>query len=198
MLGSFLFLYQILTLYGASVLYNEVRKKGCDPSDAGILTGNEPCSNTGTDVFGAMLGVAFAAQGASQFGNFGAAFVEARTAAYEALKAINRKPGAPEEIIYRKDDEDIGSSSHSRRSGDAEKDKIIAIIPKYEIDSSSTAGLKPKKIEGAISFKNVQFAYPTRPFEPVLNGLTVDIEPGQTVAFVGPRYVKGRLGNFVW
>jgi ATP-binding cassette, subfamily B (MDR/TAP), member 1 len=70
MLGSFLFLYLILTLYGASVLYNEVRKNGCDPSDAGILTQNVSCNSTGPDVFGAMLGVAFAAQGASQFGNF--------------------------------------------------------------------------------------------------------------------------------
>jgi ABC-type multidrug transport system fused ATPase/permease subunit len=116
-----------------------------------------------------------------------ATFTEARTAVYEALKAINRTAGAPEEIVYRKDEEDIGSTTHSKKSRDTDKDKIRAIIPKYEIDSSSATGLKPKKIDGAISFKNVQFSYPTRPFEPVLNNLTVDIEPGQTVAFVGPR-----------
>jgi ATP-binding cassette, subfamily B (MDR/TAP), member 1 len=186
MLGSFLLLYLILTLYGSYVLYREVRQEGCDPSDSSLTTGNEACDNTGPDVFGAMMGVAFAAQGASQFGNFSSAFVESRIAAYEALKAINRKPGAPEETIYRKDHEDVRSSMHSIRTSDTE-DSIIAIIPKYEIDSSSTEGLKPQHIDGAISFKNVQFAYPTRPFEPVLIGLTVDIEPGQTVAFVGPR-----------
>jgi ATP-binding cassette, subfamily B (MDR/TAP), member 1 len=189
MLGSFILLYLILTLYGASVLYSEVRRKGCDPSDASVLTENDACESTGADVFGALLGVAFAAQGASQFGNFGAAFVEARTAAYEALKAINRKHGAPEEAIYRQDGEDVGSTTHSRRSADTEKENIKAILPKYEIDTSSNTGLKPETIKGAISFKNVQFTYPTRPFEPVLNDLTVDITPGQTVAFVGPRYV---------
>ena len=187
MLGSFLFLYLILTLYGSSLLYREVRDEGCDPSDA--VPDSVTCTNTGPDVFGAMLGVAFAAQGASQFGNFGAAFAEARIAAYEALRAINRRPGAPEETIYRTEEDDIGSTTHSRKSGDREKDKIKAILPKYEIDSSSDAGLKPKKIEGAISFKNVTFSYPTRPHEPVLNNLTVDIAPGQTVAFVGPRCV---------
>ena len=187
MLASFLFLYFILTLYGTSILYNEVRGDGCDPSDS--VSSNTACDNTGANVFGAMLGIAFAAQGASQFGNFSEAFVEARIAAYEALKAINRKQGAPEEIIYRADDDDIGSTSHSRRSIQQENDRIKAILPKYEIDTSSDAGLKPKTIEGAISFKNVSFAYPTRHRETVLTNLSVDIEPGQTVAFVGPRYV---------
>lgn len=188
MLGSFLLLYFFLTLYGTSLLYRDVDKTGCDPSNA--VPGNEGCKSSGSDVFGAMLGVAFAAQGASQFGNFSEAFVAARVAAYEALKAINRKVGAPEEVIYRTEDDELGSTKHSRKSTEEEivvnEDSIRAFLPKYEIDSSSTSGAKPKSVHGAISFKNVHFAYPTRPFESVLSGLTVDIEPGQVVAFVGP------------
>lgn len=47
-------LYCILTVFGAFLLYKDVRDEGCDPS--GGVTNNESCSSTGADVFGAMLG----------------------------------------------------------------------------------------------------------------------------------------------
>jgi ATP-binding cassette subfamily B (MDR/TAP) protein 1 len=194
MLGSFLFLYCILTLYGTSLLYKDVEETGCDPS-AGV-EGVETCESSGPDVFGAMLGVAFAAQGISQVGNFVEALAAARVAAYEALEAINRKPGALREIIYKTAEdivEDLNSSVHSKKSKKSKapdieggEKEIKAILPKYEIDSSSDTGLKPKDIQGAISFKDVCFTYPTRPNDPVLKGMTFDIAPGETVAFVGP------------
>ena len=191
MLGSFLLLYCILTLFGTFLLYRDIEDTGCDPS--GGVPNNETCSNAGPDVFGAMLGVAFAAQGISQFGNFSEAFTQARVAAYDALLAIHRKPGTPEEKIYVKQGEaDIGTTSHSKKSGAAsaleDGGKIIkAIIPKYEIDSTSEGGLKPKDIRGHVAFKEVRFTYPTRPNERILNGLSTTIDPGQCVAFVGPR-----------
>jgi len=201
MLGSFLLLYCILTLFGSFLLYRDVEDTGCDPSDSN--PNNETCNSSGPDVFGAMLGIAFAAQGVSQFGNFSEAFTAARVAAHDALETINRKPGAPEEKIYRtpEDDADIGTTTHSKKSnensaGTAEKSELVdgdqvirAILPKYEIDSSSDKGLKPENIQGRLTFKDVKFTYPTRPQEQILNGLSTEIEPGQTVAFVGPRYV---------
>ena len=39
---------------------------------------------------------------------------------------------------------------------------------------------------GALSFREVAFAYPTRPDAPVLKGVSFDIEPNQVVALVGP------------
>lgn len=190
MLGSFLFLYAILALYGTSLLYREVRGNGCDPS--GSVTDNEICGQTGADVFGAMLGVAFAAQGISQFGNFGEALASARVAAYEALKAINRSPGTEQVVIYKADEDTLSSSAHSRRSskkGDLESadfstSGIKAILPKFEIDSTSREGLKPN-IQGNVSFQDVHFSYPTRPDDTVLDGLSVEIPAGKTVAFVG-------------
>ena len=58
MLGSFICLYAVLALYGSFLLYNEISENGCDPS-AGVI-GNQTCESSGPDVFGAMLGVAFA------------------------------------------------------------------------------------------------------------------------------------------
>jgi ATP-binding cassette, subfamily B (MDR/TAP), member 1 len=135
--------------------------------------------------------IAFAAQGVSQVGNFLEALSAARVAAFEALSAINRKPGSEEVIIYKEED-DLGETTRSLKSsahGDVEsgKDKVVrAILPKYTINSTSEAGQKPKNVVGAISVKDVHFFYPTRPDEKILKGMNVEIASGQTVAFVGP------------
>ncbi|ROV87535.1 hypothetical protein VMCG_10685 [Cytospora schulzeri] len=56
---------------------------------------------------------------------------------------------------------------------------------KPEIDSWSQDGRKAQSIEGHIEFKDVHFRYATRPDQPVLRGLNLQIKPGQYVAFVG-------------
>jgi ATP-binding cassette subfamily B (MDR/TAP) protein 1 len=170
----------IVTLYGTSLLYKEVRRNGCDPSTGAKL--NESCSESGPDVFGAFLGVVFAVQGITQFGDILEAISAARAAASEALQVMNRRVGAPKEIIYGEDE----SGAIQNTDVEASEKKVKAILPKYEIDSSSASGLKPNDIKGGISFKNVDFSYPTRPNVLVLNGLTVDIEAGRTFAIVGP------------
>lgn len=60
---------------------------------------------------------------------------------------------------------------------------IIDRIP--EIDSLGKKGKKPKKMTGKIKFTNVTFCYPARRDVQVLNGLSLEIEAGKTVALVG-------------
>ena len=186
MLGSFILLYCILCLFGTFLIWRDVKSSGCDPSDS--VPNNPACPQSGPDVFGAMLGVAFAAQGVSQTGNFFGIFTEARVACYAALQAIHRKAGSPEQVIYEKDkkeDDKTETAESDIESGGTEEKKLRAIMPAYNIDSSSPYGLKPPHLRGAISFQNVHFHYPTRPSENILDGFNLEIEAGKTVALVG-------------
>ena len=68
-------------------------------------------------------------------------------------------------------------------------DSIFRILDtKTEIDSTEEGNknkISAKKIKGKIEFKNVFFAYPTKPDLNVLKGINFTILPGQSAAFVG-------------
>ncbi|XP_008059505.1 phosphatidylcholine translocator ABCB4 isoform X3 [Carlito syrichta] len=53
------------------------------------------------------------------------------------------------------------------------------------IDSYSEEGLRPGKFEGNVTLNEVVFNYPTRPKVPVLQGLSLEVKKGQTLALVG-------------
>ena len=44
----------------------------------------------------------------------------------------------------------------------------------------------PRAVLGRIAFENVTFQYPTRPGQSALDGFSLTVEPGETVALVGP------------
>ncbi|SDW32523.1 ABC transporter transmembrane domain-containing protein [Roseicitreum antarcticum] len=44
----------------------------------------------------------------------------------------------------------------------------------------------PRPVRGEVQFDNVGFHYPTRPGQQALNGVTLTVAPGETVALVGP------------
>ncbi|KAF6365459.1 transporter 2, ATP binding cassette subfamily B member [Rhinolophus ferrumequinum] len=47
--------------------------------------------------------------------------------------------------------------------------------------------LAPPTLQGRVEFQDVSFAYPNRPDQPVLKGLTFTLHPGQMTALVGPN-----------
>uniref|UniRef100_A0A8D0GRA1 ABC-type xenobiotic transporter n=1 Tax=Sphenodon punctatus TaxID=8508 RepID=A0A8D0GRA1_SPHPU len=53
------------------------------------------------------------------------------------------------------------------------------------IDNYSQEGEKPDTFGGSLEFRKVAFIYPSRPDVPILQGLSLKIERGQTVALVG-------------
>jgi len=57
-----------------------------------------------------------------------------------------------------------------------------------EIDNLAEGGLKPDpaSVRGRVEFRNVTFAYPSRPAATVLRDFSLVIEAGHTVALVGP------------
>lgn len=56
---------------------------------------------------------------------------------------------------------------------------------KPQIDTWSTGGLPVESMQGHIEFRDVHFRYPTRPEQPVLRGLDLEVRAGQYVALVG-------------
>ncbi len=50
----------------------------------------------------------------------------------------------------------------------------------------ATAQMLPTPVRGEIGFHDVTFHYPSRPETAALNDLTLTVQPGETVAFVGP------------
>ena len=75
----------------------------------------------------------------------------------------------------------VVSESASSASGSSSVDEP-APFP-FSSDSSSEDAGRPA---GAISFRDVRFAYPGRPEREVLRGFDLDLKPGETFALVGP------------
>ncbi len=70
-----------------------------------------------------------------------------------------------------------------RASGAAER--IFTLIDrKPQMDFSE--GKSIPNLQGQIAFRNISFAYPSRPDIPVLEDVSFTIEPGEVVALVGP------------
>lgn len=62
---------------------------------------------------------------------------------------------------------------------------ILEIVTRPSmIDVSSENGTKID-VKGKVEFKNIHFFYPNRSDVPVLKGVSLNVNPGETVALVG-------------
>ncbi|WP_417495480.1 ABC transporter transmembrane domain-containing protein [Maricaulis sp.] len=62
--------------------------------------------------------------------------------------------------------------------------ELLAAKPDIDVPEMPEHFATP--VRGEIAFDNVSFAYPTRPDALALEGISLKVEPGQTVALVGP------------
>ena len=72
-----------------------------------------------------------------------------------------------------------------RAAGAAER-LLDLLAEEPSIRAPASPARLPTPVRGRIVFENVTFEYPTRPGQAALIGLSMTIEPGQTVALVGP------------
>jgi ATP-binding cassette subfamily B protein len=72
----------------------------------------------------------------------------------------------------------------SQAAGSAER-LIELLSTKSAIETPDTPLQLPTPVRGEISFDAVSFSYPTRPDQPTLEGLSMSVQPGETIAIVG-------------
>jgi len=87
-------------------------------------------------------------------------------------------------------DSSHGNSGDNINSSSSSNNNIPSLSLSLPVDSTLPLSLPPVATNAAggamsLSLNNVWFAYPSRPREPVLRGLTISAQPGQTAALVG-------------
>ena len=66
-------------------------------------------------------------------------------------------------------------------------ERLVELLETEDSVRDPDAGMTlPRPARGHIRFEDVHFSYPARPETAALEGVSLDIQPGETVAFVGP------------
>ncbi|AOS62817.1 ABC transporter ATP-binding protein [Actinoalloteichus hymeniacidonis] len=78
----------------------------------------------------------------------------------------------------------IASMANLLQSGVASAERVFALLDAQEQDPDPIDAPTPAKVTGHVAFEDVSFRYEES--TPLIEGLSLTVEPGQTVAIVGP------------
>jgi ATP-binding cassette, subfamily C, bacterial CydD len=78
----------------------------------------------------------------------------------------------------------LGAQFHASADGVAVAERILALLDAPAEVGPGGKHLPPSPADAAVRLECVSFAYPSRP-APVLNGIDLELSPGETVALVG-------------
>ncbi len=73
-----------------------------------------------------------------------------------------------------------------QRAAGATERLVELLTVEDSVQDATDAATLPTPVQGRISFEDVSFSYPSRPDVSALDHVSIDIAPGETVAFVGP------------
>jgi ATP-binding cassette subfamily B protein len=78
----------------------------------------------------------------------------------------------------------IASMANLVQSGVASAERIFELLDAEEQSADPVPGVRPEELRGRVALEQVSFRYD--PEKPLIEDLTLTVEPGQTVAIVGP------------
>jgi ATP-binding cassette subfamily B protein len=78
----------------------------------------------------------------------------------------------------------VASMSNLLQSGVASAERVFALLDADEQEPDPVISARPEQVRGRVEFQNVSFRY--NPETPLIDDLSLAVEPGQTVAIVGP------------
>jgi ATP-binding cassette subfamily B protein len=78
----------------------------------------------------------------------------------------------------------VASMANLLQSGIASAERVFALLDADEQEPDAAKPLQPAEVRGRVEFRDVSFRY--TPEVPLIEDLSLTVEPGQTVAIVGP------------
>ncbi|WP_344099652.1 ABC transporter ATP-binding protein [Nocardiopsis rhodophaea] len=78
----------------------------------------------------------------------------------------------------------MASMANLTQSGVASAERVFSLLDADEQEPEALVPARPDRVEGRVVFEDVSFRY--EPDEPLIEHLSLTVEPGRTVAIVGP------------
>jgi ATP-binding cassette subfamily B protein len=78
----------------------------------------------------------------------------------------------------------IGKTANKYQLAKSSAERVFGVLSHDPVITSPEDGFVPEQVEGRVEFNDVTFSYDDG--EPVIDGLSLDVEPGETVGLAGP------------